>query len=113
MKIETLTQLIMEQLRAKSVDCPDDALLGTVEGGLSVILERMKRIDPKTLTFSVWLQAELQSPVFPRTVNLQRTILKALVDYEDNKDYIDSFIFYRIVWSILHPMLRIYSGRVV
>lgn len=112
MKIENLTQLIMEHLRAESVECPDDTLLGTVEGGLSVILERMKRIDPKELTFGVWLQAEIKNPVFPKTVNLQRTILKSWADYEDGK-YHTSFVFYKIVWSILAPMLRIYSGRAV
>ena len=112
MKIENLTQLIMEHLKGASVDCPDDALLGTVEGGLSVILERMKRIDMKALTFGVWLQSELENPVFPRSVNLQKTILEAWVDYKDNT-YHTTYVFYRIVWSILAPMLRIYSGRAI
>ena len=112
MKIENLTQLIMEHLKVESVDCPDDALLGTVEGGLSVIIERMKRIDPEALTFGVWLQTEFKSPVFPSSANLQKTILKAWADYEDNTFHF-TYVYYRLIWSILKPMLRIYSGRAI
>lgn len=110
MNVQVWMDYVNLHLVLESYDCDDDNLIGTVEGGLQVIWDRMMEVEGGCLNYGTWLITQRDYPVFTDSPKAQKVFLDTWANcghWELNTEY----VFYSLIWSLLEPMLRIYKGR--